>query len=145
VGVSAAAVARGATLLAAWPAWGWWWGLCRRGGRRRGVVCGCRGALLLGVVGQGVVGIVDLGRASKEAVAEVADFGLQERDLGFEPLLALAGAVVQGFVGAGLLSGVGQGALAVGQAAGGLGGARQGGGGGHPREYARSAGRRAGQ
>ena len=86
-------------------------GLCRRGGGRRlGVVRGQQGGLLvLGVVGgQGVVGVVDLGRATEEPVAEVADFGLQECNLGFETVFALAGALVEGLVKGGVVSGVDQ-------------------------------------
>jgi hypothetical protein len=63
--------------------------------------------LVLGVVGgQGIVSVVDLGTASKEPMAEVADFGLQECDLGFESVFALAGALVEGFVKGGVASGV---------------------------------------
>jgi len=113
VGVIAATVARGAPLLAATASRRFWLGLggCCGGPCRRVVCGGRRGLLVLGVVGgQGIVSVVDLGTASKEPMAEVADFGLQECDLGFESVFALAGALagalVEGFVKGGVASGV---------------------------------------
>jgi hypothetical protein len=106
VGVIAAAVARAARVLAASAASrsvarsrG------RAGGRGRGVVSRRSREFGLGIVGdEAVGGVVRFGASSEEAVAEVADFGLELSDPVLQVVFALSSALMHGLVVMGLLS-----------------------------------------
>jgi hypothetical protein len=61
---------------------------------------------LWAVGGQAIGGVLGLGTASEEAVAEVADFGLELGDVLLEIVFALSRALVHGLVKGGLPEGV---------------------------------------
>ena len=105
--IIAATVALGTASLAA-SSRGWFCrvGLLRgSGSHRRVLVGGGQRTLGVRVVGrQAVRGVIGLRASSKEAVAEVADFGLKLGDLLLARHFALSGALVHSLVKVGLLS-----------------------------------------
>ena len=78
----------------------------RRGGcRGRGVVRSGHREFRLGIVGDEAVGwVVRFGASPEEAMAEVANHGLELGDLVLESVFALSGALMQRLVVMGLLS-----------------------------------------